>query len=63
MEVGRQADDRRAADVRDHLDLVAGGATVNVDLPRPRTTEMTRSPAFHSVVDLVAATLFVGDEE
>ena len=38
-------------------------ATVDVDLPRPRTTEMTRSPAFHSVVDLVAATLFVGDEE
>jgi NitT/TauT family transport system ATP-binding protein len=38
-------------------------ATVNVDLPRPRTTEMTRSPAFHSVVDLVAATLVAGDEE
>jgi NitT/TauT family transport system ATP-binding protein len=38
-------------------------ATVDVDLPRPRTTEMTRSPAFHAVVDRVAATLFVGDEE
>ena len=38
-------------------------ATVNVDLPRPRTTEMTRSPAFHSVVDLVAATLVAGDED
>ncbi len=38
-------------------------ATVDVDLPRPRTTEMTRSPAFHSVVDLVAATLVAGDED
>ena len=38
-------------------------ATVNVELPRPRTSEMTRSPAFHAVVDLVAATLVAGDEE
>jgi NitT/TauT family transport system ATP-binding protein len=38
-------------------------ATVSVDLPRPRTTEMTRSPAFHAVVDQVAAMLVAGDEE
>jgi NitT/TauT family transport system ATP-binding protein len=32
-------------------------ATVKVDLPRPRTTEMTRSQDFHELVDLVSATL------
>jgi NitT/TauT family transport system ATP-binding protein len=32
-------------------------ATVKVDLPRPRTTELTRSPDFHVLVDRVSATL------
>jgi NitT/TauT family transport system ATP-binding protein len=38
-------------------------ATVSVDLPRPRTIEMTRSAAFHDVVDRVAAMLVGGDDE
>ena len=38
-------------------------ATVAVDLPRPRTTEMTRSAAFHDVVDFVSATLVGSDDE
>ncbi|MET0324738.1 MAG: ABC transporter ATP-binding protein [Ilumatobacteraceae bacterium] len=37
-------------------------AVVNVDLPRPRTTEMTRSAAFHDLVDLVSATLISDDD-
>ncbi len=32
-------------------------ATVKVDLPRPRTTEMTRSQDFHELVDRVSTTL------
>jgi NitT/TauT family transport system ATP-binding protein len=38
-------------------------ATVSVDLPRPRTTEMTRSPEFHAIADRVAALLVVDEEE
>jgi NitT/TauT family transport system ATP-binding protein len=37
-------------------------STVVVDLPRPRTTEMTRSVAFHAIVDAVAETLVAGEE-
>jgi NitT/TauT family transport system ATP-binding protein len=37
-------------------------ATVEVDLPRPRTTEMTRSPDFHQLVDRVSATLTGHDD-
>ena len=33
-------------------------ATVPVDLPRPRTAEMQRSPAFHEIADTVARLLF-----
>jgi NitT/TauT family transport system ATP-binding protein len=33
-------------------------ATVAVDLPRPRSTEMQRSPEFHAIVDDVAALLY-----
>ncbi len=38
-------------------------ATVPVNLPRPRTTEMTRSPEFHAVADAVSAVLIGGDDE
>ena len=38
-------------------------ATVTVDLTRPRTAEMTRSAAFHDVVDLVSATLVSNDDD
>ena len=38
-------------------------ATVTVDLTRPRTTEMTRSAAFHDVVDRVSATLVSNDDD
>ncbi len=38
-------------------------ATVTIDLPRPRTTEMTRSAAFHDVVDFVGETLIGSDDE
>jgi NitT/TauT family transport system ATP-binding protein len=31
---------------------------VDVDLPRPRSTEVQRSPEFHDVADRVAALLF-----
>jgi len=32
-------------------------ATVRVDLPRPRTVDLQRSPEFHALVDEVAAML------
>lgn len=38
-------------------------ATVQVDLPRPRSTEMTRSAAFHDVVDRVSSTLISNSDE
>jgi len=38
-------------------------ATVPVGLPRPRTAEMTRSPAFLDVVDRVSAALISSDDE
>ena len=38
-------------------------ACVPVDLPRPRTAEMMRSPAFHAVADQVAAVLFSGRDD
>ncbi len=38
-------------------------AKITVDLPRPRTTEMTRSPEFHATADEVAAILLAGDGE
>jgi NitT/TauT family transport system ATP-binding protein len=38
-------------------------ACVPVTLPRPRTAEMMRSPAFHAVSDQVAAMLFSGKDE
>ena len=33
---------------------------VDVDLPRPRTIELQRSPAFHAIADRVAGLLFDG---
>jgi NitT/TauT family transport system ATP-binding protein len=33
-------------------------AVVPVDLPRPRTAELLRSPAFHALVDRISAILF-----
>ena len=36
-------------------------AVVDVDLPRPRTADLQRSPAFHELVDRVAAVLFGHD--
>lgn len=33
-------------------------ATIPVDLPRPRTAEMQRSPEFHSIADTIATLLF-----
>ena len=38
-------------------------ATIQVDLPRPRTPELTRSEEFHAVADRVASVLVAGDEE
>ena len=35
---------------------------IPVDLPRPRTTEMTRSADFHAVADEVSSVLTAGDE-
>lgn len=36
--------------------------TLPIDLPRPRTSGMTRSPEFHAIVDHVAAVLLGGEE-
>ena len=38
-------------------------ARIPVDLPRPRTPQLTRSEEFHAVADSVAAVLVAGDEE
>ena len=38
-------------------------ASIPVDLPRPRTIEMTRSAEFHAVADRVSSVLVAGDEE
>ena len=37
-------------------------AVVPIDLPRPRTSELLRSPAFHALTDRIAAILFDGDD-
>ena len=37
-------------------------ARVKIDLPRPRTAEMTRSAAFHDLADIVSESLVAGDE-
>jgi NitT/TauT family transport system ATP-binding protein len=33
-------------------------AAIDVDLPRPRTIELQRSPEFHAIVDQVSSVLF-----
>ena len=38
-------------------------ARIPVDLPRPRTAELMRAPAFHAVADQVATVLFAGSDE
>ena len=38
-------------------------ATVQVELPRPRSIEMTRSPEFHVVSDKVSSVLVSGEDE
>jgi len=38
-------------------------AVIPVDLPRPRTIELTRTEEFHAVVDSVGSVLVAGDEE
>jgi NitT/TauT family transport system ATP-binding protein len=38
-------------------------ASIRVNLPRPRTPELTRTEEFHAVVDRVGSTLVAGDED